>query len=227
MLVTSRRACESSAHAALARDGAGTKSANVGFLLDMKARAEMISFRGLSFGIVAVFCVCSLIACKKPEPQATPEAAIRAFYSMRIASGARGTPSIDELERLSPLISVELHDLLQEALLKHHKLASSSTPARRSFAEGDLFSSLFDGPTSLTVGAAEQLAGDEFLITVQLTSAKQLPALSWSDQVRVVREQGRYVVADIQYANHWAFGANTRLIRSLRAAMGKRSGVAA
>jgi hypothetical protein len=167
-------------------------------------------------------CALGIAACKKPEPQATPEAAIRAFYSARIASGANGTPSVSELEQLAPLISVELHDLLQEALLKHDKLASKTQKKRRTFVEGDLFSSLFDGPTSLVVGASEPLAGDEYLVTVKLTCAKQLPALTWTDKIRIVRERGHYVVADVEYGNHWAFGSNTRLVSSLQSAMGKR-----
>jgi hypothetical protein len=173
--------------------------------------------------MAATLCAFGLFACRQPEPQVTPESAIESFYAARIASGARGTPSVDELERLAPLISVELHDLLQEALLKHHKIASRSKQTRRSFVEGDLFSSLFDGPTSLVVGDSEALAGDEFFVTVKLTSAKQLPALTWTDKVRVVRERGRYVVADIEYGNHWAFGSRTRLISSLQSAMGKRT----
>ena len=182
----------------------------------------MKTLRRLLLGIFVATCGFGIAACKKSEPQATPEAAIRAFYSVRIASGANGTPSVSELEQLAPLISVELHDLLQEALLKHEKLASKTLQKRRTFVEGDLFSSLFDGPTSLLVGASEPLAGDEFLITVKLTSAKQLPALTWTDKLRVVRERGHYVVADVEYGNHWAFGSNTRLVSSLQSAMGKR-----
>ena len=183
----------------------------------------MNQIRRLLVGGGVVLCVLGSAACKKRRPQATPESAIDAFYSERMASGARGTPSLEELERLAPLISVELHELLQEALLKHHKLASKTVQRRRTFVEGDLFSSLFDGPTSLLVGSSEPLAGDEFLITVQLTSAKQLPALTWTDKVRVVRERGHYVIADIEYGNHWAFGSNTRLVSSLQMAMGKRT----
>ena len=185
----------------------------------------MNAMRRTLIGVCAALCLSVAAGCKKPEPQASPQAATRAFYEARIASGAQGTPSLDELERLAPYISVQLHDLLQEALLKHHRIASKTLQKRRTFSEGDLFSSLFDGPTSLIVGEAEPLAGDEFRITVQLTSAKQLPALTWTDKVRVVREQGRYVIADIEFGNHWAFGTNTRLVYSLQSAMGKRTSV--
>jgi hypothetical protein len=181
---------------------------------------------GRSLVLVCAALFLSIAAgCKKPEPQATPQAATRAFYEARIASGAQGTPSLAELDQLTPYISVQLHDLLAEALLKHQRIASKALQKRRTFSEGDLFSSLYDGPTSLIVGEAEPLAGDEFRITVKLTSAKQLPALTWTDKVRVVREQGRYVVADIEFGNHWAFGTNTRLVYSLQSAMGKRTSV--
>ena len=163
-----------------------------------------------------------LSACKKPEPSASPEGTVKGFYTTRIASGAQGTPSVEELERLAPYLSTELHELLGQALLNHHKLGSRTVQQRRAFSEGDLFSSLFDGPTSFIAGANESSAADEHLISVQLTSAKQLPALSWTDKVKVIRENGHYVIADIQYANHWAFGSNTTLVSSLQTAMGKR-----
>lgn len=187
----------------------------------MAAQRTAIGLRALLYAAMAIVCALGSAACRKTEPQTTPAAAIQSFYSVRIASGARGTPSIDELEQLAPFISVELHDLLAEALLNHQKLAARTQEKGRTFSDGDLFSSLFDGPTSLLVGGSETLAGDQFLVTVSLTSAKQLPALRWSDKVRVVREGGHYVVADIEYANHWAFGSNTRLVRSLQRALGK------
>jgi hypothetical protein len=191
----------------------------------MADRCTKSGLRALLVAATAAICVIGSSACRNAEPHATPAAAIESFYSVRIAGGARGTPSVDELERLAPFISVELHDLLAEALLKHHKLAAKTQERGRTFSNGDLFSSLFDGPTSLLVGGSEQLAGDQFLITVKLTSAKQLPALKWSDKVRVVREGGHYVVADIEYANHWAFGSNTRLVHSLQRALGKDTSV--
>jgi hypothetical protein len=174
-------------------------------------------------GMGALLCLTGMVACKKRRPQASPEAATEAFYAARIASGAQGTPSLDELEQLAPYISVALHDLLREALFKHQRIASRTQQKGRTFSEGDLFSSLFDGPTSLIVGSSEPLAGNEFLITVRLTSAKQLPALIWTDKVRVVRERGHYVIADIEFGNHWAFGSNTKLVTSLQSAMNKRT----
>jgi len=191
----------------------------------MVTRCTKNGLKALLLAATATVCALGGSACRKAEPQATPAAAIESFYFVRIAGGARGTPSVDELERLAPFISVELHDLLAEALLNHQKLAAKTRDKGDTFSDGDLFSSLFDGPTSLLVGGSEPLAGDQFLITVKLTSARQLPALKWSDKVRVVREGGHYVVADIEYANHWAFGSNTRLVHSLQRALGKDTSV--
>jgi len=164
-----------------------------------------------------------LAGCHEPDPQATPENSIRAFYAARLATATQGTPSVEQLEQLRPYISTELHSLLQDALLMHHKIASRKTQRGRTFVEGDLFSSLFDGPTSFVTREHEARAADEHVITVRLTSAKQLPALSWTDKVKVVRENGHYVVADIEYTNHWAFGSNSQLVASLRKAMHKSS----
>jgi hypothetical protein len=183
----------------------------------------MFGLRRWTRSIAGLVVASLLVGCDEPEPQATPEAAVVAFYTSRIASGTQGTPSVDELEQLAPYISQELRELLEEALLKHNKIASRTVQQRRTFSEGDLFSSLFDGPTSFTAAAIEKRAGDEHVVSVKLTSGKQLPALSWTDKVTVIRENGHYVVADIEYTNHWAFGSNTQLVSSLRSAMSNRS----
>jgi hypothetical protein len=85
---------------------------------------------------------------------------------------------------------------------------------QRMLGESDLFSSMFEGPTSFTMGDAES-QGDERIVPVRFMSARHLPAINWVDRVHVVRENGHYVVADVEYANHWHLGSNATLREAL------------
>jgi hypothetical protein len=177
--------------------------------------------RALALSLL-VICVTASVGCQEATPaQASPETAVNAFYSLRIASRTQGTPSVEQLEQLAPHISEELRALLEQALLQHHRIASRTVQSQRTFVEGDLFSSLFDGPTSFVAQGTEHRPSGEYMVSVLLKSSYQLPILSWTDRVKVIQENGRYVVADIEYANHWAFGSNTALVASLNSAIGK------
>ena len=92
---------------------------------------------------------------------------------------------------------------------------------KRLLGESDLFSSMFDGPTSFTMGEIET-QGDEHVLPVRFMSGRQLPAVNWIDRIRVVRENDHYVVADVEYANHWSLGNNATLLGVLRGATAKR-----
>jgi len=127
-------------------------------------------------------------------------------------------PSKQQMSELRPYVSDDLYALLTQA---SEQASQSSKPAnnssrRRSFIDGDLFSSLSDGPTSFVQGEIARTSTGEVEIPVRLTSAQQLPAVYWVDRVRVVRQDDRYVIADIHYANHWRVGSKQTLVAALR-----------
>jgi len=145
----------------------------------------------------------------------TPEKAVRNFYNWRVRTQLTGLPSDQQLEDLKPYISVELHDLLA-ATAARAKRQSSRKSTGRSFIDGDVFSSLSEGPTSFVPGDIENRPNGEHLVAVQLMSAQHLPAVHWMDHALVIRENDRYVVADIQYANHWRVGNKQTLVGALK-----------
>ena len=177
-----------------------------------------------------------------PAPATTPEAAVTALLDWRIDSKIAGTPDAAQLDAITPYITKELRGLLQKARAEYenkrtkqgqepsaHALSrerergsrlqpySRGELRQRMLGESDLFSSMFEGPTSFTMGDAES-QGEEHIVPVRFMSARQLPAINWVDRVHVVREHGHYVVADVEYANHWHLGSNATLREALRGA---------
>ena len=157
----------------------------------------------------------------KYVPAATPQAAVTGFLNWRINSQITGTPDAEQLEAMAPYISEELRGLLENAREEYDRGKGRSKDRRRLLGESDLFSSMFDGPTSFSMGDVET-QGDEHVVPVRFMSGRQLPAINWIDRVRVVQENGHYVVADVEYANHWSLGSNATLLGILKGAKPKR-----
>jgi Protein of unknown function (DUF3828) len=167
-------------------------------------------------GFAAVWVLMGLAACANDDGVArTPERAVEQFYEWRLQNPSMSVPSDEQLAQMKPFLTDELFKLLSVTATQSRK-ASSNATSKRSFIDGDLFSSLSSGPTSFVPVEAETLADDEHVIAVQLTSAQQLPAVHWVDRVRVVRENDRYVIADVQYANHWSMGSHQTLVGALK-----------
>jgi hypothetical protein len=152
------------------------------------------------------------------QPDNSPAGIVSQFYTWRIQSHMMGAPTADQLEGMRPLISSELQTLLQRTSEKAAAKAKSKVGRKRKpvFTDGDLFSSIAVGPTSFKTGEVEVLDNDTHVIPVRFMSARQLPAINWTDRVKVVNENGHYVLADIEYANHWQAGGNGTLVKSLR-----------
>jgi hypothetical protein len=171
--------------------------------------------------ICALAALIALLGCTEkdaPPPAApSPERAVKIFYDGRIASRMTGAPSATQLASMKPYVSGELHALLAQARTRYESDLARAPGEMPAFAEGDLFSSLFDGPTSFSIGDVET-DGAAHIVPVRFVSAKRLPAVNWIDRVRVVQENGVYVIADVEYGNHWSFGAKGTLLQSLKEA---------
>jgi hypothetical protein len=133
-----------------------------------------------------------------------------------------GAPTAEQLAQMSPYLSGELRQLLGEARARYEADLAKAPDEKPAFAEGDLFTSLFEGATTFIADDAQPNGPDEHIVPVRFTSARQLPAVNWIDNVRVVRENGAWVVADVEYGNHWAFGNKGTLVQALKGKAPKR-----
>ena len=169
--------------------------------------------------IAVILSVIALAGCSrvsgKEQVAKTPESAVQQFYEWRLRNPSMALPTEEQLAQMKPYITDELYELLSQAQARAHK-ASNKSSRKRTFVDGDLFSSVSDGPTSFISGEIENEKGDEHLIAVRLTSAQQLPAVHWIDHVKVIRQDERYVIADVQYVNHWNVGPNQTLVSTLK-----------
>jgi hypothetical protein len=172
--------------------------------------------RALSLAIATAISLAasSLSACSRGEAVSTPEPparVVRAFYDTRLRLAVDGAPSAEQLAALAPLVSDTLRALLDSARRLRDAEAARAPDEKPPFVEGDLFSSLFEGPTAFTVDTAA--LGPR--VPVHLTRADDSGRSEWTDRVVVREERGRWVVDDVEYGGTWQFANKGTLRASL------------
>jgi len=173
---------------------------------------------GVLAGALAGALAAAVGGCSRPAPAAEepPTRVVADFYTARIASKLTGAPTPTELTRIAPFLTDTLRALLVAADRMRGADMQRAPDEKPAFAEGDLFSSLFEGPTSFRV-VDDSVAA--LRVPVRFTHADVTDTTTWTDAVQVAREHDRYVIADVAYGGKWAFANGGSLRTSLEQAL--------
>ena len=146
-------------------------------------------------------------------------AAARGFYGVYATfHPSDGIPSPTDSAKYHPFLSPALETLLTDAQGAEARFAKANKGAPP-LVEGDLFTSLFEGASSVSVG---DCSGDAVRgrCTVRLehvdTTAKPV---AWNDTILLVNTPAGWRVDDIAYGGNWAFGNKGRLSELLKQAI--------
>ena len=165
-------------------------------------------------------------------PAAAPEQVVADLYAALNTLRPSGAPTDTQRLILAPVLSAELTGLLQRADAARTAARAAAPTEKPPFTDGDLFSSLFEGPTAFTVGNAVSAAaapggrlGDlqvpvDLVHTIDPAAGGGEPA-TWTDTVLLREENGRFVVADIAFGGGWDFANKGTMIAALRAGLGE------
>ncbi|WP_374437837.1 hypothetical protein [Inhella sp.] len=150
----------------------------------------------------------------------SPQQTVEAFYRWRMASAMSGAPRGEELQQLRPWLGRELLCLLQAAGELRDRAAAAQPDEKPPFVEGDLFSSVFEGPQRLTLGPLKRGQQQSLLdLHFEADTGAQPPLFRWTDRAHLRLEGGRWVLVDIEYRAPIEFGNRGRLRDSLREAL--------
>ncbi len=144
---------------------------------------------------------------------------VTGLYRVLIEHQVTGATTEGQLARLSPYLSDELRDLLHAAATLRDVEAAAHPNEKPPFADGDLFSSLFEGPTSLIVLANGDDGDPRGHLAVQFTHDRSTPAVTWTDTLVIGQQAGRPVVADVIYGGTRDFATRGPLLETLRSAL--------
>ena len=136
------------------------------------------------------------------------------FYEAYLKTSESGLPSQESMKKLSRFFSQKLNQLLAEAKRKQADHAKQYPNEKPPLIEGDLFSSLFEGPTGYSVESVSSKNGFCRVVIRFVHADPQIEngkPSSWKDAVIVKQENGRWVIDDIEYLGEWEFKPGKKL----------------
>ena len=145
-------------------------------------------------------------------------AAAAGFYSLAAGKGisSAGIPDTGGRARLAPLLTARLNQALAAAASAQTRFTAKNKGAPPLIA-GDIFSSLFEGPTAWRVNSC---AGDNSSARCSIALTRQdqgKPAVSWTDTLVLVN-QGGWKVEDVAYDANLSSGNTGTLSQMLKMA---------
>jgi len=169
--------------------------------------------RAAAGAMLALFLAAGLQA----APAAAPADRVSSFLRAYRRLGFSGLPNAREEKALAPFLSPRLRELMAKARAEQTTFAAKNPGEKPPLVEGDLFSSLFEGPTSFTVGET-RIDGNRAVTTVVFSYAdpvSKAPAFSWKDRYLLVQLGARWLLDDVEYAGDWDFAPFGRLSEAL------------
>lgn len=139
------------------------------------------------------------------------------FYAVSVAvrpTSGGGIPDAAGRAKFAALLTPRLNKQLVDAAAAEarFKAKNKNSPP---LIEGDIFSSMFEGPTSFKVGACR---GDEKIQRCAIALTYQAPGqkpANWTDTM-VLANSGGWKVDDIGYDANFAFGNTGTLSQTLK-----------
>jgi hypothetical protein len=126
------------------------------------------------------------------------------FYRTYLKLKVRGLPNEKEVKALSPFLSSDLQQLFKDARSKQEKYIREHPDDKPPWADGDLFTSLFEGANSFRIGAPRIKSG-RAEVPVHLAYRGGGATSRWSDLLVLTRTSAGWRVWDILLKGEWAF----------------------
>jgi hypothetical protein len=157
--------------------------------------------------LISILILLFLPGCWAPvagQERASPQLTANRFYRTYLKLKVRGLPDEKELKALSPFLSRDLEQLFIDARNTQQKYIREHPDDKPPWADGDLFTSLFEGANSFRVGAP-RIKGDRAEVPVDLAYRRGGATSRWSDVLVLTRTSDGWRVWDILLKGEWAF----------------------
>lgn len=149
----------------------------------------------------------------------TPEAAARGFYATLVKHQVSGLPGDEVWTMLKPRMAPELAGVIEAARREQADFIKRNPDEKPPWIEGDLFSSLFEGPQEFAVGEAT-VTGDRADVPISFVYRSDGQTTKWKDKLVLTRAGGKWLVADVVYGATWDFGNKGTLLKGLKPGAG-------
>jgi hypothetical protein len=180
----------------------------------MNSRAVLVSSHRflLLIGILAAVAVSPARAAEDVSERA--ERFAQRFYATLLKEKPRGLPSEAQWTKLAPFFTSQIGAAMAKVRREEAAFARKHPGEVPPMSDGDLFSSLFEGPASFAVGAVRQ-KGDAFEVRVALTYGQGREHTEWTDVLVLTTQPTGLQVSDIRFGGKWAFKSGPSLRHTL------------
>lgn len=138
------------------------------------------------------------------------------FYVMHQRFGNSGLPNAGSMNAYNAFLCPRLSALIVDARQRQQQFAAAHPEDKPPLVDGDLFSSLVEGPES--VKARETvLEGDSARVTLAMSHGDGDRATKWNDTMVLIRDDGIWCIDDVEYQGQWPFAHRGRLSDALKA----------
>jgi hypothetical protein len=165
--------------------------------------------------------VLGLVACVTPPvtPRLDrPEDSAQGFYTQLRHPPVIGLPSAEAWPRLRHFCTEGLAAALEKARSRQAAFRQAHPDEKPPWVDGDLFSSLFEGPQAFQLGAA-RVVGDRAEVPVHCVHGEGAGATRWTDVLILRQTADGWRVDDLRYGGEWDFALRGSLRQGLSAAV--------
>ena len=164
----------------------------------------------------------SLAACGDTATETDAARAADVFYSIRLSEMSGGLPEQGLRARLKPVITPSLDALLAGAVAAERRHLFRTRNQEPPYVQGDLFSSLYEGPTVYRIGTCHN---DDGMVECEVHLTHDVPGahIAWTDRIRLIQQGERWLVDNIVYGGEWDFALKGTLRRTLEAVIDAES----
>lgn len=137
------------------------------------------------------------------------------FYAKLASLNVRGLPDSNQLSELSPFFSAGIVAQFKRDQKKQDAFIKKHPGDKPPWVEGDLFSSLFEGPTGYEIGRSRILSGATH-VDVKLSNDSAGDKTTWTDTAILKKIGGKWKITNILFKGDWQFKSGSSLLNVLR-----------
>lgn len=137
------------------------------------------------------------------------------FYATLGDLNIRGLPDKDQLKEITPFLSSDVIAIIKRDQKKQAAFIKKHPDEKPPWAEGDLFSSLFEGRTQYGLGKT-RTKGSTREVDVYLQFNGETDKAKWTDTAVLKKAGGKWVITNILFKGKWLFKTGGSLLKALK-----------
>ena len=144
-----------------------------------------------------------------------PAAVAMDFLAMHQRFGNSGLPDRGSMNAYAAFLCPDLSNAIRAAQVRQEQFKASHPDEKPPLVEGDLFSSLFEGPETFAV-TDTRIDGGKAQVDLAMTHGEGAGTTRWNDTYLFDMDDGIWCLSDVEYHGKWPFANKGSLSGTLQ-----------